>query len=929
MSDNTITPSRRNFLKTMGLSIPVIGISGFSLHGCVQKRGKLSETLYQHFKQPEAEARPFFRWWWNGNQVNREEISREILLMKEAGAGGIEINPIAMPQQLTDPQEGGLEWLSASWCEMVKYTSAEAGEQGMITDLIVGTGWPFGGEFLEPEETIQGLTVEKHEVSGPGMRSVSLREALANEEIYRVSLIPKALKAVDALIVTDQRPDHRGLLHLDVPEGDFLLVVIRIKKGFREVFRGAPGGAGPVLDHFNAGSVARYLNNMSEHLSPHFDGQLNRGLRAMFCDSIELEGANWTSDLMREFNKRRGYDAKPYLPLLLIDDTFNPEMNEILRQVRYDYSKTLAELFKERFVGTFHQWCRQNKVLSRYQAYGHPWLYTDLVEGYMIPDIPEGDQWLYNPGWSNSRINEIRYAIWNKYASSGGHLAGRSIISSEAMTNTSGVFRASLDYLKQAADLNFVAGINHLVLHGFNYSPPEAGFPGWVQYGTYFNEHNPWWPYVSHFMTYASRISALMQQCQPVSQVAIMGPTPDIWQQYGLDRNPFNTEPWYLHSLWQSLSNHGISSDYINGQLLQKSVFRNGNIQFGKMNYQVLIVCDMESIEEPDAISLLQYIEAGGKVVFLGKTPSKSAGLHDRNTYDRIINESMDKAIAMGAHVRPGPGEKEKGSMKLLMQWTGQLIRDFEFKNKIEISDPDPLLFTSQFSYNNKPVVFITNVNTDKDLRTNLSIRNNSYDFWKWDPESGEKEILEEAGTDTISITLNRLESMLIVLDKGQLGKKTSNTEKSSRELLITGTWEVSFQPVLDMPPFTRKLSRLEDISHLEGLENFSGTATYSRVVNLEDTGYNLLDAGTVFDLAEVMINDQPVGTRWYGKKIFRIQDHLVKGENRISIKVTNTLFNYCLSQTDNPEIAYWINRSRQEKRPLPAGLIGPVRLTG
>lgn len=37
----------------------------------------------------------------------------------------------------------------------------------------------------------------------------------------------------------------------------------------------------------------------------------------MFCDSMELEGANWCPDYLEEFKRRRGYDIKPYLPFIL------------------------------------------------------------------------------------------------------------------------------------------------------------------------------------------------------------------------------------------------------------------------------------------------------------------------------------------------------------------------------------------------------------------------------------------------------------------------------------------------------------------------------------------------------------------------------------------------------------------------------------
>ena len=90
-------------------------------------------ALFQTFSNPEMKYRPQVRWWWNGDKVTAHEILRELDVMKEAGIGGVEINPIAFP--------GGdsigirtLEWCSPEWCQMVKvaghYTSASNAQQG-------------------------------------------------------------------------------------------------------------------------------------------------------------------------------------------------------------------------------------------------------------------------------------------------------------------------------------------------------------------------------------------------------------------------------------------------------------------------------------------------------------------------------------------------------------------------------------------------------------------------------------------------------------------------------------------------------------------------------------------------------------------------------------------------------------------------------
>ena len=109
-------------------------------------QGVMAESeLFRTFSNPEMKYRPQVRWWWNGDKVTAHEILRELDVMKAAGIGGVEINPIAFP--------GGdsiglrtLEWCSPEWCQMVKTAVDGCRERGMVCDMIVGSGWPFGSE---------------------------------------------------------------------------------------------------------------------------------------------------------------------------------------------------------------------------------------------------------------------------------------------------------------------------------------------------------------------------------------------------------------------------------------------------------------------------------------------------------------------------------------------------------------------------------------------------------------------------------------------------------------------------------------------------------------------------------------------------------------------------------------------------------------
>src|SRR6201999_4235760 len=83
------------------------------------------------------------------------------------------------------------------------------------------------------------------------------------------------------------------------------------------VKRPAVGGAGFVLDHYDARAIATHLQAVGDRLLQAFP---RKPPYAVFSDSLEDYGSNWTPDLLAEFRNRRGYDLTPHLPALIGND---------------------------------------------------------------------------------------------------------------------------------------------------------------------------------------------------------------------------------------------------------------------------------------------------------------------------------------------------------------------------------------------------------------------------------------------------------------------------------------------------------------------------------------------------------------------------------------------------------------------------------
>src|SRR5882724_10422136 len=138
-----------------------------------------SDPLFESFASPGNQHRPFVRWWWNGDRVTSQEALRELDVMKGAGIGGVEINPIKWNQNADDIGIKELSWGSDEWLDTVEATVKGAKEKGMICDMIIGSGWPFGGEFVPRNEQSQIIILGTRNLEGGQKYSLS-RAALLN-----------------------------------------------------------------------------------------------------------------------------------------------------------------------------------------------------------------------------------------------------------------------------------------------------------------------------------------------------------------------------------------------------------------------------------------------------------------------------------------------------------------------------------------------------------------------------------------------------------------------------------------------------------------------------------------------------------------------------------------------------------------------------
>lgn len=902
------------------------------LFNCENK--KEDNSLFEKFQNPAVDARPMVRWWWNGNCVEAGEIKRELAVMKKAGIGGVEINSIAMPPKAKKTDAKPLQWAGKEWINMVKVASEEAKELGMITDLIVGSGWPFGGRFLKENETMQRLGIKREAVKANSSISIDLDEYLSfkshntpgainvketsDVELFSAKLIPVNVNSLNEIIdITSEIINNKLVYKTD--NKNYVLVLVYNERNFKSVYHGSPGADGPIMDHYKTDAVRAYLNRLKV-IEKETGLPLSDLIRALFCDSIELGGSNWTDDMKEEFIARNGYDITAWLPFVIQparqENKFETsgEMAETIRRVQYDYYNTIIKVFLERFTTEFQKFCTENGVLCRYQAYGTPF-YMGLFQGNMIPDIPESNNWIYSRGKNEAKPSEYTwnrnhgYMLWNKAASTAAHINGKSITSSEAMTNTSGVFHTSLETVKQSDDMNFITGINHSVLHGYNYSPPKAGFPGWMRYGAYFSEQNTWWKYFKIWTGYNARLSSVFQNSKPTADIAVLGRLRDYWGEVGPTRTFLNDKPWYYARLWEPISNLGSSCDYIHQPILETAKIEGKQLHCGEMGYKAIVLTDVESLTPEAALKLKAFAEVGGKIVFVGKIPHRSLSLKNAGENDKIVKETIENIVDKENVIQvQAPNESED-----LIVWTNELMRKIKLQAQVKINNTKSHLYFMKQYHGDQDVYFFVNSDRKRAVEFEATFHTENKIPYLWIPATGERFALSYRERNKLHIVLNALESALIVFEPAKINLPEYEFKSASTKTISLDTsWDVKFEHI-NSTEFNRKMDKLIDFktSDDEAIRNFAGTVIYTGI--FENSGkeryIKLLEVNQA--VTELAINGKHVGILWYGIHTYDINSFLKEGSNKIEIKLTTTLANYCRNLKDNPTAQTWTKSYR------------------
>ena len=899
--------------------------------------------LQRGFERPPDDARIMMRWWWFGPAVTKAELEREMRLMKEGGIGGFEVQA-TYPLSPDDPSLGirNLPYLSDDFLDALRFTSAKAKELGLRMDLTLGSGWPYGGPSVSIEDAASTLRTERVKAQlnsrrvaipniAPGEKLLAVFAARMQGQAASQQTGPSTLRADDLHELTDI---HDGAMWLPagVDQSHEILFFIASRTGM-QVKRPAVGAEGYVLNHLDATATEHYLKNVGDRLMQAFPSDRPH---AIFCDSLEVYSQDWTPDFLEEFQKRRGYDLKSFLPALIAD--IGPKTLDIRR----DWGKTLTELYSERFLGPLHDWAKRNHTLLRVQNYGLP---AVSLSGYANVDLPEGEgaQW-----------KVVRGTRW---ASSASHIYGRPMTSSETWTWLhSPVFRATPLDMKAEADRHFLMGINQLIGHGWPYTPEGIEYPGWRFYASaVFDEKNPWWIVMPDITKYLQRSSYLLRQGTAVNDVALYLPNDDGWAHF-TSGNPHLIEILRDRvgtDVISTILDSGYGFDFFDDDVLMKAGrIEQDKLVLGSSRYRVVVLPAVERMPVETMRKLEEFVRGGGIVIATRRLPEIVPGLKATDADQSELHEIV-RRLFEGPSAKAHFIEDEKQSFA---------------RNLVSLLPPDVSLNPSvpEIGFVHRrtadaDIYFVANTsNVRRVVKATFRIPHKQPELW--DPFSGNVratrvDSASDGGT-TVALELEPYASRLLVFSKRGLPAAAPKTPMSAAQNpidLSTG-WQVSFaastKPVV--------MDQLHSWTDDEATRYFSGTASYEKQVaipngflkpgvavqldfgegkalpeqTLRSGMQTWLDA-PVREAAVVYVNGQRAGSVWCPPYALDITKFVRPGENNFKIVVANLALNYMagrrLPDYRLLNLRYGERFQAQDMdkvQPIQSGLLGPIRLT-
>lgn len=830
-------------MKTL-FTLLVVSLSSFATVA------RAAETPALGWPEITRENKPWTRWWWPGSGVDKVSLTQQLEKFAAAGIGGVEITPIYGAKGY---ESRYIDFLSPKWMEMLEHVGREAKRLGLGVDMATGTGWPFGGPWIDEANALQRAALKDGKIVGEPTKMMVKRAAPGDEGLVVDPFSPDALRR-----------------YLAPFEKSFANFPLRLVRGqFHDSF-----------EYYFASWTPKFAE--------------------VFQQMHGYDVQKYAADLL----------AAPGSPTSLDAETVRrakSDFRETLARLHLDYLRTWVEWSHERgFIVRNQSHGAPGNVLDLYAN-------ADIAETEIFGSTPFPIPGLRRADDEVRHDQDLPEALVIRTASSAGHVVGHNLSSSESCTWLRDHWKVSLAYTKPELDRLFTNGINHVFYHGTVFSPQDAKWPGWLFYAsTQFNPNNTWWDDFSALNAYVGRVQSILQGGKPDNDILIYWPIADIWdsptdplmKQLGV-----HDVKWLLEQpagkIARTLMDRGYSFDYISDAQLQQTKVDAGALVTPGSRYKVIVVPATRRMPVATLQQLAQLAQNGAKVVF-EKLPEDVPGLghleQRRAEFKAALAQLGDRAAvqvdiqaALVKNDVPRESIAESGVSFIRREtllgynyfYVNLTGKKFEGWVTLGTSGRAALMLDALTGAGGVPVIRVPG-------------SGNSQFYLHLAP--GESRVVQTVGrfpaqSDPAALIDESLQRAKAIAEMPKGGfKPWFYGEPAGAAVALTGPWKIEFlKGGPELPP-ALATTELKSWTELGGVEakRFGGTARYRLEFDAPTAKADdwLLDLGDVRESARVRLNGRNVTTAWSIPFQVRIGEFLKPGRNVLELEVTNLAAN-------------------------------------
>ncbi len=296
------------------------------------------------------------------------------------------------------------------------------------------------------------------------------------------------------------RLDKSGRLSWDAPPGKWMLLRLGHTPTGTVNAPSPEEGRGLECDKLSREGIDEHFAGLMAKLIADVGPAAGKTLTYTHIDSWENHSQNWTPRMREEFQKRRGYDPLPLLPVMtgrVVDSL------AVSERFLWDLRKTIAELNDENYAGRLRELAHEHGMKLSIEAYGDG-LFDDLSYAGRA-DSPMCEFWM--GGGAMETVKEM---------ASAGHTYGRNIVGAESFTAITAVAKWMNHpfSIKALGDAAFCNGVNRFVFHRYAHQPWLDRVPGMTMgpWGIHYERTETWWEQTRPWHEYLARCNHLLRQ---------------------------------------------------------------------------------------------------------------------------------------------------------------------------------------------------------------------------------------------------------------------------------------------------------------------------------------------------------------------------------------------------------------------------------